>query len=80
MSLKKTELQAAIKSLFKGQQTDSAAKDPEQALTDIASGLADAIEAFVKSGEVTFGTGSVTGSTPANGMLADGAASGGVIS
>lgn len=85
MSLNKDALVASLKNAFlenlNQPDADAKAKDrAKQAVDQLANSFANAIEAYVKSGEVIFSAGSVTGATPANGMLQNGAASGGLIS
>jgi hypothetical protein len=69
MSLNKTQLTAALKGIFDGVSPEATGQiDPEQLRQKIASEMADAIDAFVKSGTVTVASGiavSTTGSATA---------------
>jgi hypothetical protein len=76
-----TTIQNALKANVDQSNADAGAKAAaESAANTLGSAIAIAIEAFVKSGEVTFASGNVTGATPANGSLTGGAATGGTIS
>jgi predicted alternative tryptophan synthase beta-subunit len=76
-----TTIQNALKANVNQSNADADAKAAaEAAANNLGTTIANAIETFVKSGEVSFSAGSVTGSTPANGTLTGGTASGGTIS
>ncbi len=76
MALDKSGLIADLKNIRK---VLSEITDKDEADEKATQLLADAIEKFVKSGEVVFTAGEVTGQTPANGTLVNGAATGGEI-
>lgn len=79
MSLKKTELKNGLIDL---QKSLKEMDNPDEAMELFASKLSDLIDSFVKSGEVTFEKGDVTGTTAVQGTptpLALGAASKGKI-
>ena len=78
MSLKTSDLQAAIERALWKQRTE---KDAETAVQTIAQELATAIEVFIKSGEVEFVSGKVEGVAPSGGgPITAGLATGGKIS
>lgn len=78
MALDKAALKSAIKSGFEAAQTQ---QDKDAAANSIADAIANAIDAFVKSGAVNFTAGAVTGTCGGPGApLTVGAASNGTIS
>lgn len=82
MALEKGTLANTIKGLLSTMQSNTDPDKVESVTEDIANGLADAIELFVKSGEVNFSTGTVVGIAPpgtAGGPIMNGAASKGLI-
>jgi hypothetical protein len=78
MSLATDALKTALINAFTAQQSQ---QNGATAVENLASDISNAVEAFVKSGEVAFTAGEVTGTCPSGGgPLATGAASGGKIS
>ena len=67
MSLNKVELVAGIKSAFLRHCPTDYIDYAGPYVDDIANGIADAVEAFVKSGRVSFQPSEVVGTCPAGG-------------
>lgn len=75
MAADKSTFKNAIKAAYEAAQ---GIEDPVEAADTLADQIANAIEAFIKSGDVGFTTGNVSGTCPSGGgALTAGAATGG---
>ena len=79
-TLTSTIQNALLANLNQGDADAAALSAAQSAANTLGTTIANAIDAFVKSGTVAFSSGSVTGGTPANGTLTGGSATGGIIS
>ena len=75
MALDKTSLKASIKQAFNDQRSNT--NDPDGAIDDLASKIADAVDLFVKSGSVSTSVSTViTGTSPSGAVTGTGTGSG----